>query len=118
ALLGESEPGADSDVPQWVDEWLDLMSKINEPAGWARTARHRAVDLFQLSRKGVAAQDRIRLVLEAVIDGIAEFSPQAPRYIQRMLEALAAEQAPLYSDGMDRLRVRAVHAIRLNLAGG
>lgn len=116
-LLSESEPGADSDVPQWVDEWLDLMSKVNDPFGWARTARDRAVDLFQLPRKGPAAQDRIRLVLEAVIDGIAEFSPQAPRYIQRMLEALATDQGPLYHEGMDRLRVRAVNAIRLNLVG-
>ncbi|MFE3027928.1 hypothetical protein [Nocardia tengchongensis] len=112
ALLGESEPGDEADVPLWVDNWFDLMSGINNQTKWARAIRDRALDLFQLPPRGLAAQDRTRRVLEYLIDAIAEFSAGAPRYYQRMLGALTDSEGPLHPEGMDRLRVRAVHAIR------
>jgi hypothetical protein len=117
ALLRESEPEQDSDMPEWVDEWFDLMATVNDPAGWARPIRGRALELFGLPVGGTAGQIRMRRVLEAVVDNTVEFSPMAPRYYQRLLEALAAGSAPLHPEGMDRLRVRAVHAVRRQLPG-
>ena len=117
ALLGHSEPGDDSDVTEWAEDWFDLMAAINDPSGWARAVRGVAVDLFNLPRGGFAAQDRARKVLEVVVDSTVEFSANAPRYYQQLLQALAADRGPLHAEGMDRLRVRAVHAIRRQLRG-
>lgn len=117
ALLREAEPSGPDDVPSWLTEWFDLMSGVNDPAGWGRAARGLAIDMFDAPPGSHASQDRLRTALEVIIDNVVEFSANAPRYYQRLLEAMttAADDAGPHAEGMDRLRIRTVHAIRRGL---
>lgn len=115
ALLDQSSPGAIGDRPEWVEEWWESMAAINGPGQWARSARAFAVGLFGSPEitpdPSTAVHDRLRGVLEVVVDSIVEFSPYAPRYYQLLLERVA-RAGGLSPEAMNRLRVRTVDAVR------
>jgi len=122
ALLREVTPGEPADIPEWVTSWLDLMARINEPWQWARQIRGAALDIFDLKGPAAvgparwAADERLRQVLEVVVDATVEFSAGAPRYYQRLLQALGRADGPLPAEGMNRLRLRAVDTISASRA--
>ncbi|WP_239336585.1 hypothetical protein [Frankia sp. CiP3] len=122
ALLREATPGDPADTPEWVTSWLDLMVRINEPWQWARQIRGAALDFFDIRRPSAveparsAADERLRQVLEVVVDATVEFSVGAPRYYQRLLQALGSADGPLPAEGMNRLRLRAVNTISASRA--
>ncbi|MFE0677783.1 hypothetical protein [Streptomyces sp. NPDC058867] len=117
ALLNAEDPAAIRDGEKWISSWRRLMSGVNDRRHLGRFIRGVALDMFATPDRGVDAQDRVRGVLEVVVDSIVAFSADAPRYYQRLLgaEALRPEgdgARPLPPEGMNRLRVRALEAVR------
>ncbi|MFF0514047.1 hypothetical protein [Streptomyces sp. NPDC004250] len=116
ALLEQSATPAPVDGPTWIREWAEAMSAINGPGQWARSVRAAAVALFgspdATHDPSADAQERLRAVLEVVVDAIVEFSPYAPRYYQLLMERVARAGGRLSPETMNRLRARTVEAVR------
>ncbi|MEU6402803.1 hypothetical protein [Streptomyces sp. NPDC046985] len=118
ALLRATDPRGPGDQPAWVESWFARMAQINAPDEWARHIRGAAVDLFALPDRGPAAQERMRQILERVTDNVIAFSAGAPRYYQRLFDAMrppadgAGSQAALPPAQLNRLRVRALDTVR------
>ncbi|WP_406486012.1 hypothetical protein [Streptomyces phaeochromogenes] len=117
ALLAAEDPAVIRHGEEWISSWRRLMSGINDRRHLGRFIRGVALDMFATPDRGVDAQERVRGVLETVVDSIVAFSADAPRYYQRLLsvEALRPEDdmaRPLPPEGMNRLRARALEAVR------
>ncbi|SEP68454.1 hypothetical protein SAMN04487983_1001270 [Streptomyces sp. yr375] len=121
ALLKAEQPDAIDHGEQWLTSWLRLMDSVTHRNQLGRFIRRAALEMFRTPDRGVAAQDRVRRVLERVVGSVVAFSAEAPRYYQLLLseEALrpgpgpdADAVRPLPPEGMNRLREQALDAIR------
>ncbi|MFJ6071336.1 hypothetical protein ACIQFU_10910 [Streptomyces sp. NPDC093065] len=114
------EAGSLVDVPEseeWIASWRRMMDAVTHRRYLSRVVRGVALEMFRTPDHGIDAQDRVMGVLERVVDSIVAFSAEAPRYYQLLLseEALRPSEAavqPLPPEGMNRLRTRAVEAVR------
>ncbi|WP_329222966.1 hypothetical protein OG352_37150 [Streptomyces sp. NBC_01485] len=121
ALLNAEQPDAIDGGELWLTSWHRLMDSVTHRNQLGRFIRKAALDMFRTPDRGVAAQDRVRRVLERVVASVVAFSAEAPRYYQLLLseEALrpgpdddAGAARPLPPEGMNRLREQALDAIR------
>ncbi|MGW0813016.1 hypothetical protein ACWD00_07155 [Streptomyces viridiviolaceus] len=117
ALL--ASPGSDhlDQLQGWVHEWFDTMSALSQPRDWPRATRAAAINLLAPLPDGSAAadadrQEQLRRVFETVIDSVVEFSAAAPRYYELLFDRLRATGGPLSDENMNRLRIRAIRAVR------
>ncbi|MFF9012755.1 hypothetical protein ACF09C_07225 [Streptomyces sp. NPDC014870] len=109
-----------ADVPEseeWFSSWRRMMDAITHRKHLGRGIRRVALEMFRTPDHGVDAQDRVTGVLERVVDNIVAFSAEAPRYYQLLLSEEALRPGPqsvnpLPAEGMNRLRKRAVEAVR------
>ncbi|MFE7834617.1 hypothetical protein ACFU53_00640, partial [Streptomyces sp. NPDC057474] len=109
-----------ADIPEgeeWISSWRRMMDAITHRRHLGRVIRRVALEMFRTPDHGVDAQDRVTGVLERVVDSVVAFSAEAPRYYQLLLSEEALRPGPnavepLPPEGMNRLRKRAVEAVR------
>ncbi|SHI55407.1 hypothetical protein [Streptomyces sp. 3214.6] len=117
ALLQAEQPETIRHSEEWLTSWQRLMDNVTHKNHLGRFIRRAALEMFRTPDRGVDAQDRVRRVLERVVGSVVAFSAEAPRYYQILLSEDALRPVPeaarpLPPEGMNRLRVQALYAIR------
>ncbi|WP_449350477.1 hypothetical protein [Streptomyces shaanxiensis] len=102
---------------EWIGSWRRMMDAVTHRRHLGRVIRRVALEMFRTPDHGVDAQDRVTSVLERVVDSIVAFSAEAPRFYQLLLSEQALRPGegavePLPPEGMNRLRKRALEAVR------
>ncbi|MEU8165001.1 hypothetical protein AB0B97_00685 [Micromonospora sp. NPDC049004] len=112
ALLADGR--AVGEHADWIAEWSRRVSRLNEPKNLPRDIRRRMLDLLDVP---VAEQNdaTVRQVQELVIDAVAEFSVNAPRYLDLLVAKLTGV-LPIGESTTAKLRQRLFRAL-LNSTG-
>ncbi|WP_406064600.1 hypothetical protein OG462_36795 [Streptomyces sp. NBC_01077] len=109
ALLGRPELGDQGAYQDWVTEWSGRVTSLNTPTHLPRTIRSRMFDMFRSEVEGAGSQERLRTVLEHVVDVIVDLCGNAQFFYDRLLDELTSSGLP--PEMANRLRVRVLRAL-------
>ncbi|MFI8770292.1 hypothetical protein ACIGN6_36015 [Streptomyces sp. NPDC053792] len=109
ALLGRPELGDQGSYGEWVTDWTGLVTSLNTPTHLPRYVRARMFDMFRAQVEGAGSQERLRTVLEHVVDVIVDLSGGAQFFYERLFEELTTRALP--PEMANRLRVRLLRAL-------
>lgn len=111
ALLGEPGPVTGWPYEDWLDDWLERLSRANGPSRFARPLRELAIAMIAAPPgNDQRTLRRLERVTAATVDAVVELSPDAPRYYGLLLRELARPQS-LPLETANELRLRAMAAI-------
>ncbi|MFH8626420.1 hypothetical protein ACH4A8_31825 [Streptomyces vietnamensis] len=109
ALLGRPELGDQGAYEEWVKDWRGQVTSLNLPTHLPRYVRARMFDMFRAQVEGAGSQERLRTVLDDVVDVIVDLSGGAQFFYERLFEELTARALP--PEMANRLRVRLLQAL-------
>ncbi|MFC9390734.1 hypothetical protein [Streptomyces venezuelae] len=109
ALLGRPELGDQGSYDEWVTEWSGRVTSLNSPTHLPRYVRARMFDMFRSEVAGAGSQERLRAVLDLVVDVIVDLSGGAQFFYERLFEELTTGALP--PEMANRLRVRLLNAL-------
>ncbi|MEU0401085.1 hypothetical protein ABZ318_12680, partial [Streptomyces sp. NPDC006197] len=109
ALLGRPELGDQGSYEEWVKDWGGRVTSLNTPTHLPRYVRARMFDMFRAQVEGAGSQERLRTVLDNVVDVIVDLSGGAQFFYERLFEELTARALP--PEMANRLRVRLLQAL-------
>ncbi|MET8186677.1 hypothetical protein ABZV15_12860 [Streptomyces sp. NPDC005246] len=109
ALLGRPELGDQGSYQEWVTDWSGRITSLNTRKHLPRNLRARMFDMFRAEVEGAGSQERLRRVLEHVVDVIVDLCGNAQFFYERLLDELTSGGLP--PEMANRLRVRVLKAL-------